>query len=170
MFVVAKYYVETDLPIEEAARAIAAEESTGTWTRIGTRGGSSSLDAVVLKAQGNLAEIGFPIELFEELNIPQYLSVVAGNLFGLEALRNVRLLDVDFPDRIVRAHGGPRFGIEDARRILGVEGRPLLGTIVKPKVGLSPRETALVAYNAGLGGVDLVKDDETLTNQDFCPS
>jgi hypothetical protein len=114
-------------------------------------------------------EIGFPEELFEPGNVPQYLSVVAGNLFGLGALKKVRLQDVIFPDGLLSAHKGPRFGIEDARKILGVYDRPLVGTIVKPKVGLDPAATAAVAAAAVRGGLDLVKDDETLTNQSFCP-
>lgn len=84
-------------------------------------------------------------------------------------MKKVRLQDVIFPESLMRAHKGPRFGIEDARRILGVYDRPLVGTIVKPKVGLDPKGTARVAEEAVRGGLDLVKDDETLTNQSFCP-
>jgi ribulose-bisphosphate carboxylase large chain len=172
MDVVAKYYVETDMPIKEAAGAIAAEQSTGTWTEVSTlKEGDPAhlLDARVLKAEGNNVEIEYPIELFEPGNIPQYLSVIAGNLFGLGALKNVRLQDVEYPEKLVKAHSGPRYGIKEARQILGVHDRPLVGTIIKPKVGLNPTETAQVAYEAAMGGLDLIKDDETLTDQSFCP-
>jgi len=167
MELIAKYHVETDLPIQKAAEAIAAEQSTGTWTAV--RGQDNPLAARVILAEGNNVEIGFPEELFEPGNIPQYLSVVAGNLFGLGDLKKVRLLDIIFPESLLRAHKGPRFGIEDARKILGVFDRPLVGTIVKPKVGLDPAATAAVAAAAVRGGLDLVKDDETLTDQSFCP-
>jgi ribulose-bisphosphate carboxylase large chain len=167
MELVAKYYVETDLPIGKAAAAIAAEQSTGTWTEV--KGADNPLAARVISGEGNSVEIGFPEELFEPGNIPQYLSVVAGNLFGLEALQKVRLQEVIIPEKLVKAHHGPSLGIEDARKILGAYGRPLVGTIVKPKVGLDPRGTARVAAAAVRGGLDLVKDDETLTDQAFCP-
>lgn len=167
MELVAKYHVETDLPIQKAAQAIAAEQSTGTWTAV--RGEDNPLAARVISAEGYDVEIGFPEELFEPGNIPQYLSVVAGNLFGLGALKKVRLQDIIFPKSLLRAHKGPRCGIEDARKILGVFDRPLVGTIVKPKVGLDPAGTAAVASEAVRGGLDLVKDDETLTDQSFCP-
>lgn len=167
MELVAKYHVETDLPIKKAAEAIAAEQSTGTWTEV--KGADNPLAARVIRAERDLVEIGFPVELFEPGNIPQYLSVIAGNLFGLGSLRKVRLLDLDFPESLVRAHPGPRFGIEDARKILDAFDRPLVGTIVKPKVGLDPVGTADVAAAAVRGGLDLVKDDETLTDQSFCP-
>ena len=167
MELIAKYHVETDLPIQKAAEAIAAEQSTGTWTAV--RGQDNPLAARVILAEGNNVEIGFPEELFEPGNIPQYLSVVAGNLFGLGDLKKVRLQDIIFPESLLSAHKGPRFGIEDARKILGVYDRPLVGTIVKPKVGLDPAGTARVAAAAVRGGLDLVKDDETLTDQSFCP-
>jgi len=167
MELIAKYHVETDLPIKKAAAAIAAEQSTGTWTEV--RGADNPLAARVISSEGKEAVIGFPEEIFEAGNIPQYLSVVAGNLFGLGDLKKVRLQDIIFPERLARAHRGPRFGIEDARKILGVNDRPLVGTIVKPKVGLDPAATAAVAAAAVRGGLDLVKDDETLTDQKFCP-
>ena len=167
MELIAKYHVETDLPIRRAAEAIAAEQSTGTWTDV--RGSDNPLIARVISAEGTEVEIGFPEELFEPGNVPQYLSVVAGNLFGLGALRKVRLQDIIFPESLIRAHPGPKFGIEDARKILEVKDRPLVGTIVKPKVGLDPKGTAEVAAAAVRGGMDLVKDDETLTDQKFCP-
>ena len=169
MEVIAKYRVETDLPIEKAAEAIAAEQSTGTWTDVEREKLASDLSARVVRAEGNFAYVAFPEELFEAGNIPQYLSVVAGNLFGLGDLKKVRLLDVIFPQSLVSAHKGPRFGIKEARKILGVFDRPLVGTIIKPKVGLSPKETAEVAGQAVRGGLDLIKDDETLTDQSFCP-
>lgn len=169
MEVIAKYYVETDLSIEKAAEAIAAEQSTGTWTEVEREKLTSDLAARVVRAEGNFAYIAFPEELFEPGNIPQYLSVVAGNLFGLGDLKKVRLLDVIFPQSLVLAHKGPKFGIKEARKILGVFDRPLVGTIIKPKVGLSPEETAEVAGQAVRGGLDLIKDDETLTDQSFCP-
>jgi ribulose-bisphosphate carboxylase large chain len=169
MEVIAKYRVETDLPIEKAAEAIAAEQSTGTWTEVEREKLAGDLAARVIQAEGNFAYVAFPEELFEPGNIPQYLSVVAGNLFGLGDLNKVRLLDVVFPKSLVKAHKGPRFGIDEARKILGVFDRPLVGTIIKPKVGLSPKETAEVAGQAARGGLDLIKDDETLTDQAFCP-
>ncbi len=167
MELIAKYHVETDMPIRKAAQAIAAEQSTGTWTEV--RGSENPLAARVISAEGTEVEIGFPEEIFEPGNIPQYLSVVAGNLFGLGALKKIRLQDIIFPESLVRAHRGPRFGIEDARKILGVFERPFVGTIVKPKVGMNPKQTAEIAAAAVRGGLDLVKDDETLTDQSFCP-
>lgn len=163
---------------EFAAQAICEEQTTGTWTDISTVNDSTeyvhAFDGEVLSVEpfgdwGFVTKIRYPFEIFEPGNIPQYLSVIAGNLFGLGKLEAVRLLDIDIPKEL--AGTGPKFGIEGVRKILGTEEsrRPHIGTIIKPKVGLNPKDTAKVAYDAALGGLDLIKDDETLTNQSFCP-
>ena len=177
-YVIAKYYVESDLPTVKVGEQIAIEESIGTWTKVTTETEwiRRHLAAKVFKYErGNrgVVYVAFPLELFdvETGSVPNLLSIVAGNLFGLSAIRHCRLLDIHLPRDYVRAFKGPKFGIEGVRSIVGTleDRRPHLGTIVKPKVGLSPEQTAEVAYEAGVGGVDLVKDDETLTNQRFCP-
>ena len=163
------YYVESKTPVEKVAKEIAAEQSTGTWTEVAAeKEVHQSLGAHVVKADGNTVVIDFPVEIFEADNVPQILSVVAGNLFGLGGLDACRLLDVDF-DPLTKYYNGPEFGIEDVRKLLKVSDRPLVGTIIKPKVGLTPKRTAEVAEQAALGGLDLIKDDETLTDQKFCP-
>ena len=177
-YVVATYYVESKLTLPEAGEQIAIEESIGTWTEVTTTTAwiREKLPAKVFRWESGskgLVSVAFPKELFdvESGGIPNILSIVAGNLFGLSALKNVRLLDVEFPEEVVSAFPGPKFGVEKIREIMGTlkDRRPHLGTIIKPKVGLNPKQTAEVAYEAAMGGVDLIKDDETLTNQKFCP-
>jgi ribulose-bisphosphate carboxylase large chain len=172
-FVECSYYVESTITIEKAAHAIAAEQSTGTWTEISTKEKEldERLGARVLKIEGPIVTIGFPVDIFEIKNIPQFLATVAGNLFGLGTLSNVRLIDIKLPKSFVKEFKGPRFGIDGIRKLVGTQKdkRPHVGTIIKPKVGLNPTETAEVAYAAGIGGCDLIKDDETLTDQAFCP-
>ncbi|MDD1773266.1 MAG: RuBisCO large subunit C-terminal-like domain-containing protein, partial [Methanomassiliicoccales archaeon] len=171
--VVCKYKVETELPMERAAAAIATEQSTGTWTGLTTLREDvfSRLSGKVIDIKDNFAFIAFPVEDFslEIGGVPQILSIIAGNLFGLEILGGVRLEDVEFPRSILDAFKGPKFGIEGIRNILKRPEKPLVGTIVKPKIGLSPKETAAYIFEAGMGGLTNGKDDETLVNQRFCP-
>ncbi|MBP2146606.1 ribulose-bisphosphate carboxylase large chain [Methanofollis sp. W23] len=173
--VTATYYFRprADTTPEEAAQAIVEEETTGTWTEITTTTEYvRRLDGEVLalepSGKGYVTQVRYPAEIFEAGNVPQYLSVVAGNLFGLGRLEAVRLLDVAFPASLV-PFKGPKFGLEGVRKLVGTTERPHVGTIIKPKVGLTPKDTAEVAYHAAVGGVDLIKDDETLTDQTFCP-
>lgn len=158
---------------ERAAQAICEEQTTGTWTDISTRAGyvkrlDGAVDSLAPQGDGYVARIRFPAEIFEPGNMAQYIAVVAGNLFGLKRLESVRLMDVEFPDTLARFKG-PKFGITGVRRLIGSKDRPHVGTIIKPKVGLNPEDTAAVAYQAAIGGIDLIKDDETLTDQQFCP-
>ena len=179
-YVICTYYVETSGSLERAGEAIAAEESIGTWTDIKTTNIEiqQRLAAKAFKFEEKesgigMVKIAFPIELFdlEKGGIPNMMSMIAGNLFGLSALKNVRLLDAEFPKSVLTYFTGPKFGLEGVRKIVGTweSRRPHLGTIIKPKVGLNPSETAEVAYEAAVGGVDLIKDDETLVSQSFCP-
>jgi len=90
-------------------------------------------------------------------------------VFGLKALKNLRLNDIMLPDQLVRGFKGPQFGIEGIRKLLKVSERPLVGTIIKPKLGLKTADHAQVAYEAWSGGCDIVKDDENLSSQSFNP-
>ena len=172
-YVICKYRVTTELPMEKAAEAIAAEQSTGTWTGLTTLKDEvfENYGAKVLKIDGDVTEIAFPAEDFsiEVGGVPQILSVIAGNLFGLESIGKLRLEDVHFPKCITEQFKGPKYGIEGLRKILRRPEKPLVGTIVKPKIGLSPKDTAAYVYEAGAGGLTNSKDDETLVDQDFCP-
>ncbi len=172
-FVICKYRVTTDMPIEKAAEALAAEQSTGTWTGISTLDEEvfGRYGARIIDIKGDMVTIAFPEEDFsiEIGGIPQILSVIAGNLFGLESLHGVRLEDVEFPSGIEKKYKGPRFGADGLRKILDRPEKPLVGTIVKPKIGLSPKDTAKYVYEGGSGGLTNSKDDETLVDQTFCP-
>lgn len=158
---------------KETADMLAAESSTGTWTQITTTNKQTreQLKARVFEIDENknLMKVAYPYRIFEKGNIPQMLSDFAGNIFGIKAARNLRLLDITLPKVLVQSFPGPSIGLEEIRKKLGIGDRPLIGTIVKPKVGLNPEQHAQVAYEAWLGGCDLVKDDENLTGQDFCP-
>jgi ribulose-bisphosphate carboxylase large chain len=168
---VCSFYVEPDgISLKEAVGGVAAESSIGTWTELTTdKPYVKGLAARVFSIEGNVARIAYPVELFEGGNMPNVLSSVAGNVFGLGALRNLRLLDVEFPSKLVKSFRGPRFGIEGVRKLLRVRERPLVGTIIKPKLGLRTVDHARVAYEAWVGGCDVVKDDENLSDQGFNP-
>ncbi len=168
---VCTFRVEPDgIGLEEAAGGVAAESSVGTWTELTTaKPYVERLAARVFSIDGNTARIAYPIGLFESGNMANVLSSVAGNVFGLRALRNLRLLDVEFPASLIKGFKGPQFGIEGIRKLLRVSERPLVGTIIKPKLGLKTVDHAQVAYDAWVGGCDVVKDDENLSGQGFNP-
>jgi ribulose-bisphosphate carboxylase large chain len=167
-----EYYLEPNgMSIEKAAEHIAAESSIGTWTDLYTMNKEIAhrLKPTIysIDSKTRLIKIAYPGELFEDSNMPQILSSVAGNIFGMKAVDALRLEDIAFPKKLVDSFPGPLYGIEGIRSLAKVKQRPLVGTIVKPKVGLSAEQHGKVAFDAWVGGIDIVKDDENLTSQRF---
>jgi len=157
--------------IEKVADHIALESSIGTWTNVRTTNKAliKKLGAKVFSIKGKTLKIAYPSALFEGGNIPQILSSIAGNIFGMNSVDNLRLHDVYFPPIMDKTFPGPQFGVNGVREKFKIKKRPLVGTIVKPKVGLDSLQHAKVAFNAWSGGCDVVKDDENLSSQKFNP-
>lgn len=171
--VVCSFYFEPNrVSTKYAAGGIAAESSIGTWTELKTmhkyvkRKAATVFDIKPAGSGANI-KIAYPIDLFEPGSVPNLLSSVAGNVFGLKELKNLRLNDIVLPKKFVESFDGPRYGIDGVRSVFGVHDRPLVGTIIKPKLGLRTDHHAKVAYDAWMGGCDIVKDDENLADQSF---
>lgn len=169
--IIATYYLESSLPLAEAAAHIAAESSIGTWTKLGTLKDKTlaKLGPRIfhLDNKKKIVKIAYPLPLFELGNITQLLSALAGNVFSMKVIENLRLLDLQFPKKYLDSFQGPTFGIEGVRKYLKIYKRPIIGSIIKPKVGLSAKEQAELTYKIWKNGVDLVKDDENLTDMEF---
>ncbi|HZX12603.1 MAG TPA: type III ribulose-bisphosphate carboxylase [Candidatus Nanoarchaeia archaeon] len=164
------FYVEPEkgVSVKEAIGRIASESSTGTWTTLfklpqRMRG----LMATAFEIEGNFVKVAYPLELWEPGNAPQLLSGIAGNIFGMKALKNLRLVDATLPKRYIRSFSGPRQGIEGIRRFMKVKDRPLVGAVPKPKIGFSASEHAQIGFETWMGGFDFVKDDENLSSTSF---
>lgn len=155
------------ISMDEAAGRVASESSVGTWTTLAKLPDRiKRLMGRVYEMDGNTVKVAYPLDLFEEGNVAQLLSSVAGNIFGMRALKNLRLEDIYFPQEYSRNFKGPILGIEGVQKIFN-ESRPLTATVPKPKVGFDADEYSEVAYQAWTGGIDFVKDDENLTSQPF---
>ncbi len=192
--IIAEYLVETPLELAAAAESMAGEQSTGTFTRVPGETDelrerfAARVEAIdelapvaapslpgAAKPQGGNARysrgrvrISFPLDNMGA-NLPALVSTVAGNLFELRLLSGLRLLDLEFPAALVDEFPGPQFGVAGTRRMTGVAGRPIIGTIVKPSVGLTPEATAELVRTLGHAGVDFVKDDELMANASHSP-
>ncbi len=186
----ARYELESPIGLERAAEVIAGEQSSGTFIKL--PGESDALRAqsrarveeVVAQSSSNTPSLpcrrtgesyargevvlSWPIENMGT-SLTNTLATVAGNLFELAEVSALRLLDVDFPEEFASAYPGPAFGVPGTRRLAGVAERPLIGTIIKPSVGLSPDETATLTKQLAEGGIDFIKDDELQGNGPHCP-
>ena len=164
------------VPIEEAAAAVAAESSTGTWTQVWTdhlvdigryQAKAYRLDPVPGEPDQAIAYIAYPLDLFEEGSVSNVMSSIVGNVFGFKALRALRLEDMRIPPAYMKTFQGPPNGIQVERDRLNKYGRPLLGCTIKPKLGLSARNYGRAVYEALSGGLDFTKDDENINSQPF---
>lgn len=191
--VLATYLIETPHRVEDAADALAGEQSSGTFTQV--PGETEELRERFLARVERIEELetvedpSLPGALpaddlgryrraevtvswsLENMgtNLPTLLSTVSGNLSELRELSGLRLLDIELPPAFADAHPGPRFGIQGTRELVGVYDGPVIGTIIKPSVGLSPRQTAELVRDLAEGGIDFIKDDELMANPPHSP-
>jgi len=162
-----------ELNMLQAACEVAAESSTGTNFAVKTETPfSREMNALVydFDLKKELVWIAYPTRLFDRVgNVQNILTYVVGNVLGMKEVSALKLLDVWFPPAMLEQYDGPSYTIDDMRKYLKVYNRPILGTIIKPKMGLTSAEYAEVCYDFWVGGGDFVKNDEPQANQDFCP-
>ena len=104
------------------------------------------------------------------INFGSQFAMMLSAIFGnISSLGKLKLLDLEFPKTYLETFQGPKFGVQGIRDILGVQKRPLLNNMIKPCTGLSPKETADLAYTVAIGGADIIKDDELVADAPFCP-
>lgn len=192
--VTATYEIETAFPLEQAAATMAGEQSTGTFVRV--PGETDELREAHAARVEELLELGevaepslpgsgtpqqwdgkrrkgrvrlsWPLSNFG-VSLPNLLATINGNLSELKAFSGLRLIDVTLPPDFLTRYNGPQFGVAGTRELTGVYDRPIIGTIIKPSVGLSPQATADQVRVLVEAGVDFIKDDELQADGPHCP-
>ncbi|MEQ8848940.1 ribulose-bisphosphate carboxylase large subunit family protein [Botrimarina sp.] len=186
----ATYLIETSASLEDAAAQLAGEQSSGTFVavpgeteelkarfaaRVESVTALESLPDPTLPGgregktyQRGEVVISWALENFGP-NLSTIISTVQGNLYELKCFTGLKLIDLDFPPSLVDQFAGPRHGVEGTLRLAGAERGPLIGTIIKPSVGLSPADTAEVVRTLAEAGIDFVKDDELMANPPHSP-
>ncbi|MDA0306354.1 MAG: form I ribulose bisphosphate carboxylase large subunit [Proteobacteria bacterium] len=171
-----KFVPQDGVPPEEAASAICAESSTGTWTTVWSdlltdmdyyKGRAYGVEPVPGEDNVFYAYVAYPLDLFEEGSVVNVLTSLVGNVFGFKAIRSLRLEDVRFPLAYVTTCGGPPHGIQVERDIMNKYGRAMLGCTIKPKLGLSAKNYGRSVFEGLRGGLDFTKDDENVNSQPF---
>ncbi|HEY0316427.1 MAG TPA: ribulose-bisphosphate carboxylase large subunit family protein [Sphingomonas sp.] len=190
----ATYWIETAFPLEDAAATMAGEQSTGTFLRVPGEtdelrercaarverieelgeAATPSLPGSGLPKSGDGTRRTAHVTLSWPLHnmgpsLPNLLATVAGNLSELKAFSGLRLLDIDLPPAFLARYQGPQFGVAGTRRLADVWDRPMIGTIIKPSVGLSPEDTAAQVKGLVEAGIDFIKDDELQADGPHCP-
>lgn len=156
-----------ELKARSAAQVIRLEELEGTADSASLPSAGLNVGPGARFRRARLT-LSWPLETLGP-SLPNLLATVAGNLFELKPVTGLRLLDIRLPPEFSAAYPGPRFGVEGTRRLAGVQGRPLIGTIIKPSVGLGPEETAALVDELCRAGIDFIKDDELQSDGPACP-
>jgi ribulose-bisphosphate carboxylase large chain len=188
----ATYWMETPYAVEQAADVVGGEQSSGTFVQVPGETADlkerfrarieeikplESVDKPSLPGSAEpsngtyqRAEVRFSFSI-ENMgtNLPTLIATVAGNLFELRDVSGLKLIDIDLPDVFKDAYPGPQFGITGTRELAGVYDRPIIGTIVKPSVGLTPEATASLVADLAGADIDFVKDDELMGNPPHSP-
>ncbi len=186
-----KYYFETKENIEDAAAHLCREQSTALWKRVDVdedfreihgakvisikEVGKTDTPAIPNKGSSKNyfcveVEIAHPYINFGP-KIPNLITAACGEgAFFTPGIDSIKLLDIKFQSKYLKNFEGPKFGVEGIRKILNIKDRPLVCGVVKPNIGLKPKEFAELAYKAYLGGVDATKDDEMLADTEYSPT
>lgn len=182
-FIIATYFIveKVSTDIIRFAETLAVDMSTGTWTAV-----EGETEEMREKYAGKVISIheipNYEFELPENIcdrkyvvtiaiplinigqQIPMLLTTIIGNV---SVMGRIKLLDIEFPKKYLDGFKGPKFGIEGVRKLLGVVSRPLLNNMIKPCTGFKPESGAEFFYNAAAGGVDIIKDDELLSETPY---
>ncbi|GGE30035.1 ribulose-bisphosphate carboxylase [Pullulanibacillus camelliae] len=193
----ATYLIETPFTLEYAATVMAGEQSTGTFVSVpGETDHLKAMHAAKIVSikqlesapypslpgykapevtgkdnvhfQRGEVTLSFPYHNFGP-SLPNLLAAIAGNLYELHEVSGVRLIDIALPKAFMDTYRGPQFGIEGTRRLTNVFERPLIGTIIKPSIGLSITELRKLVRRLAHSGIDFIKDDELNGNPPFAP-
>ncbi len=187
--IVLTYLIETPGSIEALAAKIASDQSTGTFVPL--PGETPELKARVAArvlalrelpptltpslpdVPGTVfnraeADIGFPVEAVGT-DLAALMTIAIGGTFSIKGLTGIRVVDMRLTDDFRGVHPGPQFGIDGSLRLTGVSGRPIIGSIVKPALGLRPNESGEMVRELIDAGVDFIKDDEKLMSPAYSP-
>jgi len=185
------YRIETPGDVEALARKIASDQSTGTFVAVpGETEELKRRAAARVVAIRHLppadraslpdeagdatrfnradAEIAYPLEAVGT-DLSALMTIAIGGVYAIKGMTGIRVVDMKLPPEFAAAHPGPQFGVAGSRRLTGVEGRPIIGTIVKPALGLLPDESAALVGDLLSSGVDFIKDDEKLMSPAYSP-
>ncbi len=182
-YIIATYFIELppEKDIIEFSETLAIDMSTGTWTKV-----EGETEEMREKYAGKVISAhevpNYEFELPKDLDcrryitsiaipfdnigpeIPMLLTTIIGNT---SVMGRIKLLDIEFPKRYLKNFSGPKFGIEGIRKLLGIKERPLLNNMIKPCTGFEPEVGAKFFYKAAVGGVDIIKDDELLSETPY---
>jgi ribulose-bisphosphate carboxylase large chain len=184
--IIATYYIETPYAPEKAAAVLAGEQSSGTFVAVpgeteelkerfaarvefiehletvdtpaipGATSSTGKYHRAIVKVSWSIENFGY--------NLPVMISTLQGNLYEITQFTGLKLMDIELPESYAKHYAGAKFGIEGCRQLTNTYNRPLIGTIIKPSIGLSVNQTADIVKTLVEAGIDFIKDDELMSS------
>lgn len=184
--ITATYYIETPYAPEKAAAVLAGEQSSGTFVAVpgeteelkerfaarvefiehletvdtpaipGATSSTGKYHRAFVKVSWSIENFGY--------NLPVIISTLQGNLYEITQFTGLKLMDIELPESYAKHYTGAKFGIEGCRQLTNTYNRPLIGTIIKPSIGLSVNQTADIVKTLVEAGIDFIKDDELMSS------
>jgi len=190
-YIIETYWFETSSEPKAAAASLCREQSTAQWQRAGCdedlrrKFAAKVIDLQVLDVSSKSSfespfnsgekfyrckvDIAHPHRNFGT-KIPNLLTAACGEgAFFTHHMTAIKLLDLKFPQSYLSAFDGPNYGVDGLRKQLQVFDRPIFMGVVKPNIGLDPKDFAELAYQSWLGGLDVAKDDEMQADSPISP-
>ena len=188
-FIKLTYRIETAGNIEAMAAKIASDQSTGTFVPLAAETEElKNRVAARVVAIRNLPpaikpsfptdesgpfhhadiDIDFPFDAIGT-DLSALMTIAIGGVYSIKGLSGIRIVGMKLPEEFRGAYLGPQFGLAGSRKLTGVYDRPIIGTIIKPALGLRPHETAALVKEVVEADVDFVKDDEKLMSPSYSP-
>jgi 3-oxoisoapionate-4-phosphate decarboxylase len=183
------YRIETSGSIAKCADKIASDQSTGTFVALAAETEElKNRVAARVTAIRNLPDVSHPSFPTSEsgpfhradvdidfplsaigTDLVALMTTTIGGVYSIKGMSGIRIMDMQLPQAFKGVYPGPQFGLAGSRKLTGVYGRPIIGTIIKPALGLRPNESAELVRDVVEAGVDFVKDDEKLMSPDYSP-
>ncbi|MDN3594841.1 ribulose-bisphosphate carboxylase large subunit family protein [Zunongwangia endophytica] len=189
--IIAHYLIETPYNLSEAAAVLAGEQSSGTFVAV--PGETKELKERFAARVENIEElekvdrpsipgdthksefkrakvsVSWSVENFQD-NIPTLISTLQGNLYELRQFTGLKLDDFELPSWYTEKFRGPAFGAKGTKNLAGVKQElPMIGTIIKPSIGMAPEETSKLVRELIEAGIDFIKDDELMASSANSP-
>jgi len=180
-YFVVTYKLESDKNLRDAAWNIAIGQSVGNpnvRNRWETEDLFKNHSCLILADESELqnktsgeVKIAFPVinTDWETDGISHLLCQIMGGHVDIDLVKKCRVVNLDIPQSVTKHFAGPKFGISGMRKFTGQYEKPLLGAIIKPKIGITPETLLDMVKELVDGGVDFIKEDEIMSNPCFCP-
>jgi len=177
-YLIVTYHMSSTISLKKAAYDLAIGQSMGnpnernSWEtdEMFERHSCLVLSTTLEDAKEGFVDIAFAVENtdWDGDGIAHLMCQISGGQADIDHITRSRVIDLKIPQSVRKHFHTPKYGISGLRAFNQQFDKPFMGGIVKPKTGLSPARLLEMVKQMVDGGVDFIKEDEILSNPQFC--